>query len=144
MPPRLSCPNTDAHYIQEHLHSAQLVAPSGAAPIALASGGGAWTLGNFSNNIIAADAVTLPFDLHWVVVEGPSANAWYEIVLYYGGTDIECARAAWGRTAVFTNSISIPVMTVILPASSRIRAKMMDDTGGATAQIKVFYHTYPS
>jgi len=139
---RLTKPDTDEHYLQEHFHGPQLVTPSGAGPIALLSGGGGWTLGNFSNDIIANDAVSFPFDLHWVVVEGPSANAWYEIVLYYGATDIECARVAFGRTAVFTNSISVPVMTSILPAGSRIRGKMMDSVGGSAANIKVFYHTY--
>jgi len=52
------------HYIQEHLHSSQLIAPSG-APITLTSGGGAWTLGDFSNDFIAADAIANPFDLYW-------------------------------------------------------------------------------
>ena len=140
---RLTEPHTDAHYIQEHLHRPQLVAPSGAGPIGLTSGGGAWGLGNFSNDIIAADAVEDPYDVHWVVVEGPSANAWYEIVLYYGPADIECGRAAFGRTAVFTNSVSIPVMTEILPALSRLRAKIMDSVGGSSVNMKVFYHTYP-
>lgn len=139
---RLTRPDTDEHYLQEHFHGPQLVAPSRAAAIALTSAGGAWTLGNFSNDIIANGAVTSPFDLHWVVVEGPSANAWYEIVIYYGATDIECARVAFGRTAVFTNSVSVPVMTAILPAGSRVRAKMMDSVGGSAANIKVFYHIY--
>ena len=139
---RYSKPGTDEHFIQEHLHGAQLVAPSELAPIAVTSDGVAWTLGNFSNDILATDAVANPFDLHWIVVEGPSANAWYEIVIYYGGTDIECARVAFGRTAVFTNSISVPVMTPILPTGSRVRAKMMDSAGGSSVNIKVFYHTY--
>ena len=130
------------HYIQEHLHSTQRVAPSGLAPITLTSGAGGWNLGDFSNDFIATDAVANPFDLHWVVVEGPSANEWYEIVFYYGTTDIECCRAAFGRTAVFTNSISIPLMTKVLPTGSRIRAKMMDGTGGANCKAKVFYHAY--
>ena len=130
------------HYIQEHLHSAQLVAPSGAAPITLTSGGGGWTLGNFGLDFIAADAVANPFDLHWLVVTGADSNVWYEIVLYYGGSDIECCRVAFGRTAVFTSSITVPLMTKVLAASSRVRGKMMDDTGGAVCTAKIFYHTY--
>ena len=130
------------HYIEEHLHSAQQVAPSAGAPITLTSGVGVWTLGDFSNDFIANGVVANTFDLHWIAISAADSNVWYEIVLYCGATDIECARVAFGRTAVFTNSISVPVMTVILPAGIRIRAKMMDSAGGSTANIKVFYHTY--
>lgn len=130
------------HYIQEHLHSPQLVAPSGAAPITLTAGGGGWTLGNFGLDFIVANAVTSPFDLHWVVIAGADSNVWYEIIFYYGGSDIECCRAAFGRSAVFTASITVPLQTEILPANSRIRGKMMDGTGGAVCTAKVFYHIY--
>lgn len=130
------------HYIEEHLHSAQRVAPSGVPAITLISGAGAWNLGDFSNDILANGAVATPFDLHWIVVSGADSNVWYEIVLYYGDTDVECARVAFARTNVFTSSITLPLQTILLDAGSRIRAKMMDDTGGAACTIKIFYHSY--
>jgi len=136
-----SAPHAE-HFIQEHLHSPQLVAPSGAAPITLTSGAGAWNLGNFGLAFIATDAVTSVFDLHWIVISGADSNVWYEVVLYYGATDIECARAAFGRTAVFTSSITLPLQTLLIPANSQIRGKMMDDTGGAICTAKIFYHIY--
>jgi len=130
------------HYLEIHFHSAQEVAPSGAAPVALTSGTGIWTLGNFSAPIIAADAIAAPFDLHWAIIANADSNVWHEIVFYYGGSDIECARIPFSRTNPFTNSITLPLQTIILPANSRVRAKMMDTTGGAQAQIKVLFHRY--
>jgi len=130
------------YFVELHLHSAQEVAPSGAAAVGLTSGVGVWTLGDFSNDIIAVDVVASPFDLHWAIVAAADANVWYEVVFYYGATDIECARTAFSRTNPFTNSITLPIQTLVLPENSRIRAKMMDATGGATAQMKVLFHRY--
>lgn len=131
-----------AHILEEHSHSAQIVRPTGAVPITVTSGGAAWTLGVFSNDIIAAADIASPFDLHWVIVSAPSANAEYEIVMYYGAADTECCRVAFTRTNVFVASIAMPTQTIIIPASSRIRAKMMDSVGGGTANVRVFLHTY--
>jgi len=131
------------HIIDEHEHSQQLVRPTGAAAITVTAGGGGWTPGNFSNDIIAADDIDKPFDLHWIVISNADSNVVYEIVLYYGPNDVECARVRFGRTAVFTNSITLPLQTIILPANSRIRAKSMDGTGGAACDIvAVYLHTY--
>ena len=57
-----------------HIHSKQQVAPSGAVPITVTSAGGAWTLGNFSNDIIAAAAVTFRYDIHFVIISTPSGK----------------------------------------------------------------------
>jgi len=101
-----------------------------------------WTLGNFSNDIIAAGAVSQSFSIHWMVVSNPSQNAWYDIVLYYGDTDIECARTTFARENNFVNSINVPVQMRVQPAGTRIRAKMMDSVGGGSCDIKVIYHEY--
>jgi len=128
--------------IYEHQHQEQKVAPSGAAPVTVTSHGDAWTLGNFSNDILAAGFVTYYFDLHWVVLNDPNANAHYEIVFYYGPTDIECGRIAFTRTNIFLASLTMPIMTPILPPGSRIRAKGMDSVGGNGVGARIFYHVY--
>jgi len=126
----------------QSIHACGKIAPSGANPITLASGAGAWTLGSFSNDIIVAGAVTKSFAIHWMVISNPSQNAWYDIVLYYGPTDIECARTTFARENVFVNSINVPVQMRVLPAGLRVRAKIMDSVGGGSCDIKVIYHEY--
>jgi hypothetical protein len=129
------------HHDDEHLHSAQLVAPSG-APIAVVSGVGVYVLGAFSADFIIAGAVPLPFDLHWVDISNIGANDDYEIVFYYGPTDIEACRAAFTRSGPQVVSFQIHLQTIILPAGSRIRAKMRSAAGGNTCNAKIFYHEY--
>lgn len=127
---------------EEHIHSIQQVSPSGAAGIAVASAGGAWTLGSFSNDIIAANQVNLPFDIHWVTLANSSTNADYELVLYYGAADTECARLVFTRTNPTLSSSQLRVQTPIIPANSRLRAKLMDSAGGSSCTVKVIFHTY--
>jgi len=126
----------------QRVHACGKIAPSGADSITLTSGVGAWTLGNFSNDIIAAGAVPQSFAIHWMVISNPSQNAWYDIVLYYGATDIECARTTFARENNFVNSINVPVQMRVSPAGTRIRAKIMDSVGGGSCDIKVIYHEY--
>ena len=127
--------------LEHHIHSVQKVAPTGAPPITV-SAGAIWTLGVFSNDILAGDAVPYRFDTHWAVISDPSANAHYELVLYYGAEDIECARISFTRTGPFVASVSVPVVTPILPKGSRLRAKLMGSVADITADIRVFYHIY--
>lgn len=129
------------HVLNDHVHSAQKVYPTGADPVTLVSGAGAWNLGDFTQ-VIPASTVTLPFDLHWIVISNPDSNEDYEIVLYYGASNIEACRVSFTRTNVFTSSQNLPLQTVVMPANSRVQGKMMDGTGGATTKIKLFYHTY--
>jgi hypothetical protein len=131
-----------SRHIDEHFHSVQMVRPTGAAGITVTSAGGAWTLGNFSNDIIVAGDVNLPVDVHWVVISNESANAEYELVFYYGATDIECARVAFSRSNPTLRSTELHVQTPILPAGSRVRAKLMDSAGGSACGVKVLLHTY--
>lgn len=128
--------------VDEHLHSVQMVRPTGAAGIAVVSAGGAWTLGNFSNDIIVAGTIALRFDLHWVSVAAESANAEYEMVFYYGPADTECARVVFTRTNPTLASTQLHVQTPILPAGSRVRAKLMDSAGGSNCTVKLMLHTY--
>ena len=52
--------------VNEHMHSPQHVAPTGAVAVAVTSGAGSWALGDFSNDILANGFVDHVFDLHWV------------------------------------------------------------------------------
>lgn len=130
------------HRINQHLHSNQRVAPTGGAGVALVSGGGAWALGAFSNDIIVAGTEADPFDIHGVDVEAPNTNASYEIVFYYGGADLEGPHCTFTRTNAGLISRPTILQSVIIPLGSRVRAKMMDSVGGSACSIKIWYHNY--
>ena len=130
------------HNIDEHNHSEQQVAPLAAAPVTITAGGGAWALGAFSNDIIAAGAEVYPFDLHWIDINGPSANADYVIELYWGAADTLACRCCFTRLNVTDRSFINPLQTRIIPAGSRIRGKLMASAGGSSCSVKIFYHHY--
>lgn len=129
------------HVLHDHAHSAQNIYPTGAAPVQLTSGVGAWALGTITE-IVPASTITSDFDIHWMDISNPDTNGDYEIELYYGAGDTFAARVAFTRTGVFTGSITKPVTTILIPANSRIRAKMQDGSGESTAKVKIYYHTY--
>jgi len=128
--------------VNEHVHSPQHVAPSGAGAITITSGAGSWNLGDFSNDILADGFVDHIFDLHWVDIAVPSANAEYEIVFYAGVDDVEICRTSFSRASILERSFTYPLQTNLLLAGSRVRAKMMDSIGDGTCKVKVFYHEY--
>ena len=127
----------------EHVHQPQLVAPSGGVGTLLTAGDPAWTLGGFSGDIIAAGFVPDPFDLHWVDIEDPDTVATYELVFYYGPTDIEACRSKFTRLTPQYRSWEQHLQSVIFPAGSRVRAKCMASVAGALVSVSIFYHTYP-
>ena len=63
-------------------------------------------------------------------------------MLYYGGGDIECARIKFTRDGPFVTSITVPIVTPLLPEGSRLRAKGMDSVGGKNVLVAVFFHEY--
>ncbi len=128
--------------IYDHLHQERLVAPWGSAPVLLTAGVGAYNYGNYSNDILAANAEPLPFDIHWCILSGASANDDFEVSLVYGAADTECAEISYTRTVAQDQSASIQVMTGILPGGSRIRARCRSGAGGNTISIKIAYHHY--
>lgn len=133
-------------YIAEkHVHGACKVAPTLATGITVTAttGAGAWTLGAFSSDIIAAGAVADPFDIHYINIESLSANTTYELVLYYGAGDTEAGRVRFSRLNNNEAQNAVPFMSPLIPGGSRVRAKLAtpaDD--GENCVISVYYHTY--
>jgi hypothetical protein len=133
----------DLEILKEHVHSVGEVAPWGSAPITLTSGAGAYTWGDYSDDIIAANEVTEIFDIHYAIISSVSENADFEVELVYGASDTVAAEINFRRTNAFTSSIDLKVMTPRISANSRVRARMRDSAGNeASAAIKVKYHTY--
>jgi len=101
---------------------------------------GIWTLGNYSADLIATNAVNNVFDIHHVVISDPDANEDYDLVLY--GDDVDIAHIPFTRSNNFVNSIQVDCQTPLLDAGTRVRAKLADGTGEATCKVKVIYHEY--
>lgn len=125
--------------IWAHDHSEQFVSPID-APTSLTSGAGAYVLGNFSGDIIAAGATTHDFDITAIGFGTPDENGTYTVILYAGALDTEIGQVSFNRQGVFTASIYRDMQTEILPAGTRVRAKMKSQVAGATCVTKVYYH----
>jgi len=141
---KLHRPNTaegKEYILEQHFHEFRYVAPWGFVPVPLTSGGGSYNWGNYAE-ILGAGKEPLPFDIHWVIVSGASADADYEIELCYGADDTPCAQISFARTVAQDRSESIQCMTPIIPGGSRIRARCRDSVGSKSISIKIAYHHY--
>ena len=135
----------------DHAHSAQKVYPTQAEEvggnegdgISLATAAGNWALGTIVE-IVPANKITSEFDIHEVLVEDVNTqDKTYELVLYYGAGDTECARV---RFAATSNKGGVPAqfaMTPLIPANSRIRGQLaIEDGASKTVKISLRYHLY--
>ncbi len=130
------------HFMQEHVHSVAAVYPTLAAGVTLTCTATAWTLGSLVQ-VVPASTITSEFDIHALSIEGLSANAIYEIVLYQGASDIEVGRCRVTKNAAQDGTVNVPMFTPLIPADARIRAAVASDSGNAdTCDIALMYHTY--
>ncbi len=134
-----------SHRMDDHIHSVCKVTPSGQAGVTLTAGDAdPWTLGGFGV-LAATNAITIIFDLHFIVVEAMSANATYEIVVYSGAdaSEVEVGRIRIVRVTNQVRSVALPIQTPLIAANSQIKAKVMSSTGNLdTVTISLQYHTY--
>ncbi len=105
------------------------------------------TLGVFSADLLAAGAVTEDFDLHFVNVISFSGVDSFLLVFYQGASDTECGRCRVTRSAQLDSLSGRPIITGnsphgLIPANSRVRAKVASDGGGGNIVIEVEYHPY--
>jgi len=125
----------------DHNHKPSKVWPTLAAGVSVASDAAAWTLGSFVE-VMAADDEPADFDIHFVKVESMDDNTVYELVLYYGADDIECARVRFVKDATSWTG-DVPCQTPVIPGGSRIRAKCASALAEvSTPVISLQYHTY--
>ncbi len=127
----------------EHEHTQQKVYPTLADDVTLTTGAGDWALGTIAE-IIPANTITAEFDIHEVLIEDVNTqDKTYELVLYYGSGDTECARV---RFAATSNKGGVPAqftMTPLIPANSKIRGQLAIEGGGSKiAKVSLRYHEY--
>ena len=102
----------------------------------------AWTLGNFVE-IVPANTIASPFDIHWLVVENVTDDEVYELVFY--AAEVEISRLRFGAQPGVANVVSVaplPTLMEVQPANTQIQAKLASSGAAETATISVIYHTY--
>jgi hypothetical protein len=85
------------YILERHMHSSAKVYPTlAAATVINKVNSSAWGLDALPTQIIPANTVTVPFDIHFMNLESISANDQYELLLFKGfaGAEIEIGRAS--------------------------------------------------
>jgi hypothetical protein len=131
--------------LEEHNHNNQWVYPTLADPPQLTSGSGAkWTLGNLTE-IIPANTINYPFDLHYFNTGIGSLVGTYEVHLFSGlsGSEICFAKLRFARLSNQMGASPFPIMTPIFPANTRISGKLaVSVTTQETLLCSLAYHHY--
>ena len=134
-----------SYIINAHFHSASNVYPTLADGVTVTATANAWTDLGTIVEVVPINTITSPFDIHFIGVEGVSANDVYELVLYSGASEseVEIGRVRITKTANQDGTENTPFQTIIVPANTRISAAISSAAALAnTATISVFYHTY--
>jgi hypothetical protein len=133
------------YIIGKHLHSKSKVYPTLASAKTINKvNTTSWGLDASTVEIIPANTITEIFDIHYINIGSISANDEYEILLFEGtvGNEVEIARGSFDRTVTVSEG-SLPIQTDLIPANTRISAKLT--SLGANARnisVKLHYHEY--
>jgi hypothetical protein len=130
--------------LYQHLHEQARVYPTLANGIVVTGGVGAWALGSFVE-IIPANTITSPFDIHYVNFEDASATDSYQLILYagLGGAEVEIGSVRTKRESATSGTTSVPIQIPPQMANARISAKVASKSGGSdTVTVSVYYHLY--
>lgn len=132
-----------AHTVDEHFHHSQLVYPTLADGVALATAAGDWALGTITE-VVPANAITSDFDIHEIIAEDVNTqDKTYEIVIYSGAGDVEVGRSRFAASANKGGVPNVTMQTPIIAANSRIRMRLaIQDGGSKTAVVSIRYHIY--
>jgi len=134
-----------------HSHAPAKVYPTGdathgASPVTITSGNAeAWIHGTITE-VVPANTITVPFDIHWCLISEISATDDYELCLYKGAAASEelIGTIAFARSAVMSQEGDIPIQILPQAANTRISASLAcGDGDGASCEIKLYYHEYP-
>ena len=127
-----------AKYVEQHIHCAQGVYPTGTDGVPLAVGGGAWTAGA-STEIVPVDTITTPFDVVAVVVEAASNVTMYEIAIVDSDDNVLGTARFLGNAA---DHVLVPISTPVIAANSQVKAILNGATNASTATVSLHYRTH--
>jgi len=118
---------------------AEKVYPTLADGVSCAKNNAKWVLGNLAQ-VVPANTIAGDFYITGIQVENATVVGKWELVLYYGDSNIECARVrAWVISAVGMVP-SIKHKTPVIPANSKISIALAQDTVGAgTVTVSLRY-----
>jgi hypothetical protein len=133
------------YVLMKHNHSAMKVYPTLASPTQINKvSTAAWGVDANPTQIIPANTIADPFDIHFINFGSISANDQYELILFQGapGAETEIARAAFDRNTTFSEGTA-PVQTPMLAANTRVSAKLTSGAASArNVSVKLSYHIY--
>ena len=132
-------------YVQlKHIHPTIYTYPDLGDGIDIVGGDDAWTLGTIVE-IIPANTITLPFDIHYINIEAVTATDIYKVVLYQGaeGAETYLGSGRFAKDAVVSRTIAKPTGSILIPANTRISAAVASSSGGEDEiTLSLEYHTY--
>lgn len=128
-----------------HIHGASFIYPDKADPVLLTSSAASWSETGNIIEIIPANAITKPFDLHWCSVWDISIALYGVIDIFAGPVDnlVKIGAVDVGRTANFSRESAMPVQIPQQPANTRISCRFSDNTTSSrTCRAKFYGHVY--
>ena len=128
----------------QHVHEPAKCYPTLANAATFSSGEAAWAESAIQE-LIPANTITTPFDIHYLNVEAAGTNTTYEISLWSGlaGAEVEIGRVRTVKQTVVAGFNSVPIQIPPQPANTRISVKIATPTANVdTIDFSVFYHRY--
>lgn len=128
-----------------HTHGASFVHPKYSVPLSLTANAAAWNTTGAIIEIIPANTIIKPFDLHWISISDISAALYGIVDIYAGAAGFEVLIGSVDvvRTATSARESAMPVMIPQQPANTRIGCKFTDSTSSAqTCRVKFYGHVY--
>ena len=126
-----------------HVHGATFLRPDKAAPVTLTSAAGAWSEAGGIAQVIAANDIKKPFDLHFITVTEIS-NVLDGVIDIFAGPDlIRITSIDVSRSTNFSREVQMRIQVPQLPANWRVGCRFTDSTANPqTVKVKLQGHVY--
>lgn len=136
------------YILLNHAHGPSFTYPNNQNGLTITKDSGAWPGTNFpatKTEIIAANLITKPFDLHFMSISAISANGEYEIGIFSGlaGAEVLHHIIPVSRSSVQSQEGRFNIRTLFFPANTRISLALRGSPAGTESMtVKVTGHDY--